>query len=404
LLSIPHSSQPIESLPVEENLKTKLKEIVKEKQKYWYDHPVQIGVAPENNEILYGLKGLDEAVEFEKQRGNMQKDEKVVCLLSISVTHEGLHEIAGTYLHNELEKHGGLKNLSVYAFSEMDVRKIIDEILVPAADNLNADKNTTELLSVFGVDGKYGRHYSFLKAVTAFWNVFIDKEKTATFKIDLDQVFPQNQLVKETKSSAFEHFKTPLWGARGKDSYGNSVELGMIAGALVNQNDADNSLFTPDVPFPPEEINADEYIFFSKLPQALSTEAEMMTKYNNPALDSKTTCIQRIHVTGGTNGILIKALKKHRPFTPSFIGRAEDQAYILSTFTGTHLSLAYVHKPGLIMRHDKEGFAGEAIKSAQTGKIIGDYIRILMFSSYAEILTENINEIKKHIDPFTGCF
>jgi hypothetical protein len=121
-------------------------------------------------------------------------------------------------------------------------------------------------------------------------------------------------------------------------------------------------------------------------------------------LDGKTHCIQRIHITGGTNGILIDRLFKYRPFTPSFIGRAEDQAYLLSVLTQPGAQLAYVHKDGLIMRHDKEAFAQEAIKAAGTGNIIGDYLRMLNYSAYANILSDDETEIKNLADPFTGAF
>jgi hypothetical protein len=121
-------------------------------------------------------------------------------------------------------------------------------------------------------------------------------------------------------------------------------------------------------------------------------------------LDGKTACIQRIHVTGGTNGILIDSLRRHRPFTPSFIGRAEDQAYIFSGFSKPGPRLAYLHKDGLIMRHDKEAFAQEAIQSAYVGKLVGDYVRILYFSAYARVLTGDAAKLKDIADPFTGCF
>jgi hypothetical protein len=114
-------------------------------------------------------------------------------------------------------------------------------------------------------------------------------------------------------------------------------------------------------------------------------------------------------VTGGTNGILVDALRRHRPFTPTFIGRAEDQAYILSVLgpsqgggTGTGARLAYAHAAGLIMRHDKESFAGAAIEAARAGKLVGDDVRILYFSAYAEMLGRE--RVKQLIDPFTGCF
>jgi hypothetical protein len=172
----------------------------------------------------------------------------------------------------------------------------------------------------------------------------------------------------------------------------------------VNAQDINKSLFTPDIPFPDADLSPDELFFFSRLPQALSTEAEMMTIYNQDSLDGKRKCIQRIHVTGGTNGILVNSLRRYRPFTPSFIGRAEDQAYILSVLTKQGTKLAYVHKDGLIMRHDKEAFVQEAIHSAHVGKLIGDYVRIILFSAYAKALTDDVPKLKEAIDPFTGCF
>ncbi len=129
-----------------------------------------------------------------------------------------------------------------------------------------------------------------------------------------------------------------------------------------------------------------------------------MTRYSKNKLDGKRTCIQRIHITGGTNGILINSLRSYRPFTPSFIGRAEDQAYILSALANPGTKLGYAHKDGLIMRHDKETFAQEAIQTSYINKILGDYIRILYFSAYANVLTNDVAKLKDGIDPFTGCF
>jgi hypothetical protein len=287
--------------------------------------------------------------------------------------------------------------------TEKDTQKLLNEIIGPAGKRyLNSDSK--ELFEVFGVDGEYGRHYSFLKAVSLLWNILIDRKVRGTFKIDLDQIFPQERLIQETGKSAFEHFRTDLWGAEGVDSTGRRIELGMVAGALVNDRDIINGLYTPDILFPQENPDPDEYIFYSRLPQDLSTEAEMMTRYGQGGLNGDTKCIERIHVTGGTNGILIKSLERFRPFTPSFIGRAEDQAYIMSAVTGDQDRLACLHRDGLFMRHDKESFAGEAIKSAGLGKIISDCIRILSFSSYARVLTKDLTPLKDLLDPFTGCF
>jgi hypothetical protein len=406
LLTIPAKTKNIKDLGFSERVKDILSQTVQDKQLYWYDHPIQIGVEPEKNEVLYGMRALNKAVAFEKQHRHAPADKKLTCILSASVTHERLHQIAKEYLEDEFHRDKNLEHINLYLFTETETDLLIDEILVPAAIKY-LDKSRDEvkaLLQVFGVDGEYGRHYSFLKAVTAFWQVFIDPSKKATFKIDLDQVFPQEVLLEESGLSAFEHLRTPLWGAEGVDSEGEAVDLGMIAGALVNEKDIHKSLFTADVPIPEKVETADELIFFSKLPQAVSTQAEMLTRYHSSEYDGKSTCIQRVHVTGGTNGILIDRLFRYRPFTPSFFGRAEDQAYIMSILDRDETDLAYVHEPGLIMRHDKEAFAQEAMEAAKIGKLVGDYTRILLFSAYSNLLNAENFRIKNWLDPFTGCF
>jgi hypothetical protein len=220
LLTLPPAESSLNELPLVRALKEELRSIAREPQLYWYDHPIHVNGDADSNEVVYGLHGLEEALAFEKERGTIPAEAKVPCLLSVSVTHRGL---------------------------------LVEEVLEPAAERYLQRADAREPLSVFGVDGEYGRHYSFLKAIAAFWSVFIQPAVRATFKIDLDQVFPQEALVKETGASAFEHLRTPLWGARGTASDGQPVELGMIAGALVNQGDIHKSLFTPDVPFPSQD-------------------------------------------------------------------------------------------------------------------------------------------------------
>jgi len=404
LLTIPSKSEFLNDLSLSKNLKKKLYTIMSEPQVFSYDHPIRIGVDPVKTEVLYGLRGLETAFEFERNRCTLSRHAKPICALSVSVTHCGIRNIAKSFLEELFLHSESLKNIDVYVFTETDTQYIVDEILTPAAMHYLRHKDAKKLLNVFGVDGEYGRHYSFLKAIAAFWSIFIRPNIKATFKIDLDQVFPQKELVEQTGNSVFEHLKTSLWGAHCMDSNRHPLELGMIAGSLVNQQDIEKSLFTPDIPFPKLALSPDEYIFFSTLPQALSTEAEMMTRYDKDNLNGKKTCIQRIHVTGGTNGILIDSLRRYRPFTPSFIGRAEDQAYILSMLANPGTKLGYAHKDGLIMRHDKKVSAQEEIQSAHLNKIIGDYIRILYFSAYAKALTNDVAKLKDTIDPFTGCF
>lgn len=406
LLTIPSSCDAVERMQLSGNLKQQIRSAMNEPQQNWYDHPIPLDVSLEANEVVYGLRGLENMLKFERTRGNTGTDQKLVCVLSVSVTHSGLAAIAREYLQAELAKAGGTENVDVYVFTEDDTRAIYEEIIVPAIEHyVGKDRNPEYIKKVFGVDGAYGRHYSFLKAVAVFWNVLINPEIKATFKIDLDQVFPQEELVAEGGGSAFDHFKSSLWGAHGCDSWGNKVELGMIAGSLVNEKDIGKSLYTADAVYPDRDLKMDELFFFSTLPHAFSTEAELLTRYNTKDLDGNSTCMQRVHVTGGTNGILVDGLMRYRPFTPTFFGRAEDQAYVMSVLMNNSPVLGYVHKDGLIMRHDKEAFAQEAIKSAFVGRAIGDYIRILYFSEYAKILTGgDIGKMKEKIDPFTGCF
>ena len=408
LITIPPAGKKYKDLGIKPDLWNALEEVVQEDQVFWYDHPVQIGVEPDRNEILYGLHHLSESLLYEKKLKNAGEEDELTVILSASVTHEGLQGIVKEYIESELERSHDLPGLKVYLFTEAETAALIHEVLVPAANKYFSDiKDSASLLrEVVGVNGKYGRHYSFLKAVTAFWQVFVDPDKKATFKIDLDQVFPQEKLLEETGKSAFQHMMSPLWGAEGIDSHGNPVYLGMMAGALVNEEDAGTSLFTPDVTYPSPPFRGEDTIFCSKIPQALSTLSEMMTRYGNGDIDGSNSCISRIHVTGGTNGILIDALRRYRPFTPVFIGRAEDQAYLLSALfpRDKEPALRYFHNDGLFMRHDKHAFAAEAIKAAEIGKIVGDYERILFFSNYARILSSDTDEVKRMIDPFTGSF
>ncbi|MBI9099983.1 MAG: hypothetical protein JEY91_15990 [Spirochaetaceae bacterium] len=396
LLTIPDKKKSLDELDLPESIKIQIPEIINEEQLYWFDHPVQMGEIQEKNEIIYGLKGLSEAFAFEKKSGFADPQTKLDVLLSVSVTHKGLQKLAAPYLRYELSKCDKIKDLNIYIFTESDCR-----------DLLSAYSDHSESISrYFGVDGKYGRHYNFLKAVNVLWKQTMNTHLKGTFKIDLDQVFPQKKLVENTGKSAFQHFMSPLWGAQGTDNRGKSVDLSMIAGALVNEADIEKSLFTPDVSFPDLHAPVNDLVFFKHLSMALSTRAELMTRYDKKGdLDGKNKVISRIHVTGGTNGILIDALNRHRPFTPAFIGRAEDQAYILSVLNSSKEPLLrYYHEDGLIMRHDKQAFAGESIKAAKDGTYIADILRILYYTYYAEALPGGRDKTKKETFPFTGSY
>lgn len=401
LLTTPLATRDAAQLDVAERVAEVARDAATERQRYFYDHPIPVGIEPEANEILYGLTHLDAAIAFEQERGTVPDGVRVPCVLSVSVTHHGLRPVARDYVADVIDRAGGLRHVDVHVFGEDQTGRLVAEVLAPAASRL-LGRDDTDLLDVVGVDGRYGRHYSFLKAIAALWHVVVDDRVRATFKIDLDQVFPQDVLVDQTGRSAFEHLAAAQWGARGAGVDGD-VELGMLAGSLVNERDIATSLFTPDVAFPDGPSAPPDHVFFSKLPQALSTAAEMGTRYAAGDPDGAAAVLERVHVTGGTTGARVDALRRHRPFTPSFVARAEDQAFVLATYGAAPTRLAYLHADGLIMRHDKEAFAGEAIKAAAVGKLIGDHVRMLLFSAYGRALGD-VDALKAIVDPFTGCF
>ncbi len=376
-----------------------------EEQVFWYDHPVEVGCPEEENEILYGLRGLSEALEFERTLQRLPSTSGLTVVLSASVTHRGLQRLVRDYLRHLLGENRP-SGLEVFVFTEQDTEVLVDDVLGPAYWNFNGLDITGQLKEVFGVDGQYGRHYSFLKAIAPLWQLIMNPHLKATFKIDLDQVFPQEALLRETGLTALEHLCTPLWGAEGFDSDGEPVRLGLLAGALVNEKDISKGLFTPDVKLPQRPPLADEVVFHSQVPQAISTEAEMLCRYAlGTRIDGHRTCIQRIHVTGGTTGVLVEDLLRYRPFSPTFIGRAEDQAYLMSVlYREPPPYLRYLHRSGLFMRHDKEAFARRAIKRAEAGKKIGDYLRIILFSLYAQSLPWSAEKTREALEPFTGAF
>lgn len=398
LLTGPPSGVDLEALDLPEEVRRGLGDLGH--QSFWYDHPIQVGIDAPSSELRYGLGAMDRGMAYEMARGATRP---LRVAVSISTTHEALEEIARPYLEHEVRAMGGLEHLEVYAFGEADAGRLVSEVLVPAAEAFLDRSDAEELLGVLGVRGPYGRHHSFGKAIAAVWHVLIDREVVATFKTDLDHSWPQEELVRQTGRSLLEHFRYPLWGGTARDRRGRRLELGGVAAALVNEADIADGLFVIDVPFPDRAPEGDELVFWSALPQALSTLAEASTRYGPDGPDGETTALERVHVHAGTVGIWVDALRRHRPFTPSFIGRAEDQAYILSTFDEPEPRLAHVHHRELIQRHDKKAFAGAAIEAARIGTWIGDYERLLLFSEMAGHLADR-DEIKAVADPFTGCF
>ena len=374
---------------IPEEIKRDLQKFKDVEQSFWYDHPIPLDSLEKENEIIYGLKNLDEALDFEVQRNNINNLDKITLVLSVSVTHEGLEEIALKYIKIIIKKYLKLKHINIFLFDEDTCNKITSSIF-SSKDNTNNN---------LGVNGNYGRHYNFLKYILLLWNKFIDHNVRYTFKIDLDQIFDQETLFKTTGFSIFDIFKNQKnWGGSATDYEGNKVDLGLLAGALVNKNDVSEGLFTPDVKRPNNNDIFSQFsskkIFCPEWPQSVSTEAELMYQSDD---------IQRIHVTGGTTGITLDSLKKWAPFTPSFINRAEDQAFGISSMKDNEY-LSHIHGKNLVMRHDKHAFAKKSIEMSKFGKEIGNLERILLFSYYAHEHELGYDKLKRRLWPFTSSF
>ncbi len=376
------------SVNVPSSLRRQAQQFASRPQSFWYDHPVPLDASPAENEILYGLSKLDEALAQEVAMGSLAPGARIDLAMSISVTHEGMEDLASRYVSDLIANHLNLRHLRVFLFDESRCRQIVEHLC--PTDAAAAD--------VFGVNGAYGRHYSFLKAILLLWNVAVNPQVRFTFKIDLDQVFDQAALLAQTGRSALQLIANPLWGGRAVDHAGRQVDLGMLAGGLVNEADAPHGLYIPDVSRPRTNLIkaplTSRRLFCPQWPQAISTEAEILQRDSG---------YQRIHVTGGTTGITAEALRTWRPFTPGFINRAEDQAYVIAALKEDSY-LSHLHADGLIMRHDKQAFAGRSIAHASTGKAIGDIERLLLFSRYAELHVSGLAAVRDHLWPFTSCF
>jgi len=68
LLTIPLKAADIDKLRLDQSIKEKLKSTVTEEQKFWYDHPIPIGIKPQKNEAIYGIEGLSKMLEFESKK------------------------------------------------------------------------------------------------------------------------------------------------------------------------------------------------------------------------------------------------------------------------------------------------------------------------------------------------
>ena len=168
-----------ESIEVPEQFREASREFFDQQQDYWYDHPIPIDATDEENEIIYGLRNLDAAIAIEHTRGSLGSKPKIDLVLSLSVTHNGMELLAQRYVEYIIRTKLNLQHLNIFLFDENLTAKLIKKL---SPDNWH-------LQEVFGVNGAYGRHYNFLKAILVIWNRVLRPAARYTFKIDLDQVF-----------------------------------------------------------------------------------------------------------------------------------------------------------------------------------------------------------------------
>ena len=373
-------------------------------QEYYYDHPMPLDTPYDRNEIAHGLNELSRALCYEQARNPGCTGRRLPVVLSFSGTHSKLGSLGLAALRKIFPK-GSPPGIRVYAFDENGVDHLKAHTLRPAAERYKLMGCWSDLEKVFGVEGDYGRHYGFLKAVAAWWSVLVDSTIRATYKFDLDQAFDQKKLVEQTGFSALEHLRNPLWGAEGVDYWGNRVRLGMLAGTLVNKVDLDKGLWSPDVTRPTQPPGENEIFFHSSLLRACCTEAEMMNAFGAiPYSGPDYKCSQRFFVTGGTTGILVDDLFNYQPFVPRFMGRGEDQAYLWKTMFDQPRSLRCLHTPGLVMRHDKDRLVNDDDPMARITKLIGDCVRTIQYSRLAELLAWSKSEVEEMLFPYPGCF
>ncbi len=403
---------------------------------WYFDHPIEMATtrdALHASEFIFCLRSLEETfraeIEIEKTacKDHIREGDKVPLYVSISPTHGGMNlgSVAREVLKCQYAaavKNGILPELKIvepYLYSQVDVRHLINDVLVPAAKRYFSeipDKEVEGYLSFFGVEGYYAMHYNFLKAFGSLAK-FMNPRVKAVIKIDTDQSFPAERFYRETGSCWLEAFTLPTLGALARDQNERDIYLGCFAGSLTNLNELvdKDDLFLPDISIPdvPESIPEGEAgVFYQGLLQSLITRGEAFP----PEVQWRALKVlneypyMRTFVTGGTTGFLIEALERYAPFVDAHVHRAEDQAFLLSVLFDQDDGnlLRYLYFPGLHMIHEKESFASESIKIAEPYKKIYDLERIWNFSHLARALCEikgwDFEDVRKTLNFFTASF
>ena len=401
-----------------------------------FDHPMEIAAtrdALHASEFIFCLKGFEESlhaeIEIEKAawKDYISRGDKVPLYISISPTHGGVN--LGCAAREMLKcqyaaavKSGMLQELEIvepYLYTQAEVKRLIDDVLTPAAKRYFPELQEREIgvyLSCLGVEGCYAMHYNFLKAFGSLAK-FMNPKVKAVIKIDTDQTFPTDRFYRETDSCWLEAFTLPTIGGVCADQNERNMYMGCFAGSLTNRDELiqKDDLFLPDISIPdvPERIPEGEAgVFYQGLLQSLITQGEAFP----PEIQWRALKVlneypyMRTFVTGGTIGFLIDALERYAPFVDAHVHRAEDQAFLLSVLFDQYDGhfLRYLYFPGLHMIHEKESFASAAIKTAEPYKKIYDLERIWNFSYLTRALCEikgwDFEDVRSTLNFFTASF
>lgn len=352
-----------------------------------YDHPVEIFCEKEKHELLNFLEEFDKDIDFEKSKNVFKKNYKVPLVISISTTHKNLENLISKWLKIEIKKLN-LKNLNIFILDNKTIEEIKNHFLKPYGT-----------FDFFTVEGNYSNHFNALKYIQLFFEKGL--KKTAGFKLDTDEGIKSKDLYSITSRTWFQTLCNKIISSSAIDSKGNKFKIHFIIGEYINnidiiKNGYKNAIFLSDVK-PPRSFK-NNMIFFNKAFVHAKTTSiynkHSILKFNNN-IDSGSTYISHPVVKGGGYGIVNTGLKNYTPFSPSFITRAEDQAFY---YTGFSEGIRGLFIETLRIAHYKEKYSYSE-KKTEIDRLIEDMHRLILFSELGKILDK-----KDDLDPMPGAF
>lgn len=341
-----------------------------------YDHPVHLFEQDDRHELINCLRELDTDLAFEKEQGVLPPEYTIPVLLSVSVTHENLDGIAGSWIIRRLRTLG-LQHMRVFVLTEQALGTIQKELF-------------KREIGVYSVFGKYGVHFNALK----YTQLLLEKAYgiRGGFKLDTDEGIRSRDLHAVTGKTWMQTLCHEYWDGTAADWRGRKVGLAFNLGEYINEADIGRlgyreAMREPDVKLPERTPGGD--LFFNKG----TAHARATALYNR--FHRLTDFISHTVVKGGGYGISNRGLRSAVPFTFSLVGRAEDQQFYFSGLAG---GIRGIFHPDLRIAHYKGAVASSEKKTAVT-RFLGDMYRLIIFRYLAEYFC-----IKEDIDPMPGVF